>query len=591
MRHDAAVRRAARRVLAAATLLAGLAVTTNADQQPLTLLGTFDVDDSPFGASDYSVAAGPDRLLITSNGGLSIRQKSGALMASISLSDFFRSVEGPTGSAFDVRSLYDATSGRFFVIAAGSNGQATSSFFFLAVSRASAPASLVGTDWHFYALDATLDNATPTGRWADFPSLGVSDDAVVITAQMFPFNSTTAADKTLKIRVLDKTPLLAGTVPRWVDFTNITDPANGRPLGAALQPVHHFTGANSAFVLGSAESGCGQIVFGIRNAATAPVLSSRFVPFTSPCGPQMPAAPQRGGPPAMSFGGLRMPAVYRNGSIWVAQGVGKTAASGTVSAIRLSQIDVRAWPQTATIVQDTVVGENEVGVHYPALTVDPSNHVALAFGRSSSTEFLSLYATGRLGTDPPNTLRTPLLFKAGDGSLCCVLPGRDGITFADYFGASLDPTDGTVWIVGEYGRASGTLGRGRWVGHVAFPAASATPPSLTLTLNASGFGLRDSMILTASMTPGTTPTAVDAYVVVRTPDGSLYSLRPDGGVVAGVVPLATRLAPFRFTGDLARIAFNSAIPAGRYTWQAYLTEPGATAVVGVVNETSFTLTP
>lgn len=592
---------AARRVLGA-VLLAGVLVALGAglvaQSQPLTLLGTLDPNET-FVGFDESIAAGPGSVIITSNDSVSIRRKSGELITTAPLFDMFRTLytRGET-SAFDPRVHFDQSSGRFFVLATGyfcpSNPSTCPSHYFLAVSKTSAPASLGALDWFFSAYDATLDNATPTARWADFPGLGISDDAVVITAQTAPFGeAATVANKVLRIRVLSKQPLLAGQTPPWVDFSGITDPASGGPIRAALQPAIHFGGPGTSFVLGLSESGCNNyVVIGIQNAATAPTLTSRSISSNLPCDLYQTAAAQPGGSPIVSFSGLRASPVYRNGSLWVARGVGKTMASGATSAIRLSQIDVGRWPNTPSMLQDAVFAEDGAGRHYPTLTVDASNNVAMIFGRSSATEYLSLYATGRLGSDPPNTLRPPVLFKSGNGSLTgSVDPSLGGIRFADYFGAALDPFDGTVWLVGEYGRASAPAGLGRWIGHLAFPPDPSTPPSLSLRLNATAYATRDTMTLTATMTPGARSTGVDAYVVVLTPDGQSFSLRLDGSIVPGVVPIATGFAPFPFTGDLARIAFVSAIPAGRYTWQTYFTEPGTTTVVGVVNDASFTFTP
>jgi hypothetical protein len=583
-----------------ALTVAGLAAQTT----PFPVLGSVDANDTFSVTADESIAAGPASLIYAANSFISIRRKSGDLVVTAFLSDLFRSVLARgEDSVFDPRVLYDESSGRFFLIATGndciSSGCSSqsdtgrASHYFLAVSKLSTPASLGAGDWYTFALDATLDNATRTGRWADFPSLGVSDDAVIITSQMFPFGEVaTSTNKTLKIRVLSKKPLLGGGVPPWVDFTNITDPSNGALLKRAIQPAHQLSSANTAFVVGLPNSGCNVVVFGIQNAATAPVLTSRAAQSSVLC-PEPPKAQQPGGAstPLASFGSLRTPPVYRNASLWVAQGVGKTLASGTVSGFRLSQIDVSQWPEAVSMVQDAVFADDGAGLHYPTLTVDSSSNVGLIFGRSSATEYLSLYATGRLGSDPLNTIRSAVPFKPGNGLVIGGLldSSLGALRFADYFGAALDPSDGTVWVVGEYGRASvPTPGLGRSIGHVAFPPDPSPPPKLTLTLNASAFATRDSMMLTATMSPGARSGLVDAYVVVRAPGGQPFSLRLDGSVVAGVVPIATRFAPFRFTGDLARIAFTSAIPAGRYTWQAYLTEPGTTTVVGVVNETSFT---
>jgi hypothetical protein len=84
---------------------------------------------------------------------------------------------------------------------------------------------------------------------------------------------------------------------------------------------------------------------------------------------------------------------------------------------------------------------------------------------------------------------------------------------------------------------------------------------------------------------------VDAYVVVRLPDGSFLSLQLGGGVVAGVVPIGRGLAPFAFTGELLGYTFRGDEPPGQYTWFAALTEPGTLNVVGPLDQVSFTFSP
>jgi hypothetical protein len=91
--------------------------------------------------------------------------------------------------------------------------------------------------------------------------------------------------------------------------------------------------------------------------------------------------------------------------------------------------------------------------------------------------------------------------------------------------------------------------------------------------------------------PGPTPVVVDAYVVVRLPDGSFLSLRLGGGVVAGVVPIGRGLAPFAFTEELLRYTFRGDEPPGQYTWFGALTEPGTLNVVSPLDQVPFTFSP
>jgi hypothetical protein len=150
--------------------------------------------------------------------------------------------------------------------------------------------------------------------------------------------------------------------------------------------------------------------------------------------------------------------VYRNHSLWNAQSTVADTDGSTVAGVLWYQIDVRAWPD-ATIRQSSVLAER--GVHYfvPALIVDESDNMAMAVARSSAIEPASLYYTGRLANDPAGVLRTPALLKAGTASLSV-----EEDRYGDYFGAAVDPSDGSAWLVGQF--VSGTTKTTSWVARV-----------------------------------------------------------------------------------------------------------------------------
>ena len=87
---------------------------------------------------------------------------------------------------------------------------------------------------------------------------------------------------------------------------------------------------------------------------------------------------------------------------------------------------------------------------------DASNNAFIVYGRTSAGgEFASAYVTGRAAADPVNTLRVPALLQAGTSALTVTNPAAYG----QYFGAALDPDDGTVWVVGEYVASATGVGR------------------------------------------------------------------------------------------------------------------------------------
>ena len=149
--------------------------------------------------------------------------------------------------------------------------------------------------------------------------------------------------------------------------------------------------------------------------------------------------------------------VYRNGSLWDVESVQRTVSGETVSAVRWMQLNVSTWPATPTFVQDQFIATSRDSDHfYPAIMADASNNAFIVYGRSSTGgEFASAYVTGRTAADPVNTLRAPAPLQAGTSALSVTNPAAYG----RYFGAALDPDDGTVWVVGEYVASATGVGR------------------------------------------------------------------------------------------------------------------------------------
>jgi hypothetical protein len=117
------------------------------------------------------------------------------------------------------------------------------------------------------------------------------------------------------------------------------------------------------------------------------------------------------------------------------------------------------------------------------------------------------------------------------------------------------------------------------------------PPPLALQLNATTLHPGDQLVLTATLTPGGVTVPVDAYVVLRPPDGNQLSLTLAGTLVPGIVPIVTGLVPFPFAGDLLRYTLSGLEPVGAYTWRYALTEAGTANLLPSIAELPFTVSP
>lgn len=439
---------------------------------PLSLRLNFAGIDDERGP-DLAIAAGITTVVLMRNQEIAIKGKTGALVASMNLNLFFNSVRRSDEGLTDPNIIYDRGTDRFFAVTsarAGINPSCTPgvcvSHYLLAVSRTPTPTDLGLSNWHFFSLDRTLDNAVLTTNWGDFDHINTTNDALVITSSVYSLQDRSAQG--VKVRMIDKFRLIRGeSITTWIDIRDDglgRSDARGRRIGNRLLPATNMF-PSSVFYLVATTSSCSFVIWEVTNPLSAPALSSATVDDRGTC-PSPPDAVQPGGGQPLDVTGVGFNAqpVYQNGSVWVANTISRNFGSGSVAAIYVAEIDVSHWPDSVRTLQSWTIGEDQVWQFAPAIMVDSSSNVGIVYARSSSTEFASTYYSGRLGTDPPNTFRAgrPLTLRSGASVFSRLENGRN--RFTDYFGSALDPVDNSIWMLGMYAKASNTSGS--WVGNM-----------------------------------------------------------------------------------------------------------------------------
>ena len=491
------------------------ATATRQPQPPLSLklVGGFDVSPAHLYAiaPDAALAVGPSLLFIAENDEVRLQDRSGTVIAATTLRKMFAPAGlTPEEGVTDPRAVFDAASGRFFLSATilpyvSCPDRPCPTGSVLAVSTSGAPQRLDPTSWHLYDTPGFLPGASLPGVMMDFDGLAVTADAVLIS--MNPFTRTaagTAIGAFSRLRILDKARVLAGEpIPAWVDLDRSKDEAGVEVQG--LQPASTTGPADPTFLLGSgfetqpgvgpeveepdalsqpllaastpaSSPGAGQATIGpdapcritvsrLTGSPNAPILTTRAVESALGC-THAPWAAQPGGGSPLTVGGIGLSSrpVYRDGHIWLARTVAHVFANGAVAVIVLMELDVSRWPQTPVVVRETMLGSDGVWSFYPALSAGAGGVLVLAYDRSSSSEFPSLYFTGRRKDDPVGRLRSPTLVKAGAAAQHATIGGAGRNRYGDYFDATADPNDGTVWVLAEY--LAGVDRRGMWLGHV-----------------------------------------------------------------------------------------------------------------------------
>lgn len=430
---------------------------------------------------DHALAVGPSSVLMVSNNVVVIRDKAGGQIASMSTRDFYRPALPPgVDVGGDPWMTHDASSGRFFYVTDGSagNGHDTQckpgecrAYHLLAVSKSAVPRSLGASDWHYYALDRTLlrlpGGVRETANWGDWDNIVVDRNTLLISWPAYAFGVPSGGagqSQGMKVRLIDKTRLIQGEpVDDWTDL-ELKDPITGAAVFQKAEPATGSGGSAPFFLV--ATRGCEVLVWAIDSPQAAPSVTGKtLLPDRSCDGAGGLRAVQPDGVSPVDVVTTNHNAVYRAGSIWYSHLVVRGAASRPVSAIRWFEIDVSNWPGAPRFVQDGILEQNGVFHLSPAITVTKAGNAVIVFGRTSATEYLSLYYTFRLATDARGTLRPASLMKAGQGTWAAFSPHTgDRNRWVDFFAATVDSVDDSAWVFGAYVTPDGK--RGTWIANV-----------------------------------------------------------------------------------------------------------------------------
>ena len=134
-------------------------------------------------------------------------------------------------------------------------------------------------------------------------------------------------------------------------------------------------------------------------------------------------------------------AVVHSGSLWTIAGAEVNNRTGAFWV----QIDLRSMK----LVQHGTLADPNGDILFPSLNVDANGNLGIGMSRTSIEEHPSIYVTGRLASDPPNTLRP--LVRAVQGHYVhlrkesdLTKPGQN-LAWSDYSTVVMDPSDPTLF--------------------------------------------------------------------------------------------------------------------------------------------------
>jgi hypothetical protein len=400
--------------------------------------------------ADCSVAAGPSHLLMTTGITWAVLDKAGHQLLCTDLAAWFSSVSDDAiiGNS---RVIYDQFCGRWMIAACGRSSDGKSSRLLFSVSQTRNP---LGAWWN-WALDAGLNGVEETSLVAEGLGFGLDNSALYLTANMF---DESGEFQYAKLRILNKSALLAGEALQWWDYWDLRDPDGSAAFG--IQPAHTFGTPGIAYLLNATSEGQSLIQWRLTQPLSeSPRLSRRAIPTV---GYQLaPNACQPESRIEIETGDTRLiNVVFRNGLLWTAHTVAANwGEANNVAAIQWFQINTGAGIMS----QQHIYGHPSAYYFCPTIMVDGRGNMMMVFNRAGKTEYPAARFTGRLSTDQPGTLHSSVPLK--ESTVSC------HSEWGSYNGAAVDTNDTRIWVIGQY--AANESAGATWIGETSYMAGNA----------------------------------------------------------------------------------------------------------------------
>jgi len=411
---------------------------------------------------DSELAVGPNHIIAVVNVAFEIYDKNGIVLSGpITFSSFFNDTPGCTSTrVFDPNVIYDEEYDRF-ILGVDGNGDD----YCVAATTGPDPTQ----SWNRYGFATDIG-----GAFFDYPHAGVGLDAIYVGANMFLGGFAGA-----RVWAIDKFALYSGSalsvVTRSTGFEGTPQPMNLHGYLQGTWPAggpHYiltddqFNGAT--YGVWSWDDPFGADIF----IDTGTVNLSAFTGITAGFPIDV---PQAGSSSVLQANDWRVQdAEYRNGKIWMTNGMSCNPGSGTVDCVRWAQID----PSGPAIVDAGVLSSNGEYRFFPDIAANDCDDMVIGYSKSSSGMFPAVFVAGRESGDTPGTVQAEVQLKSGERSYDSFQrPGPH--RWGDYSGMTIDPDGQTFWYLGEYSKNITNFNLTTWgnhIGSLSFPGCGTPQP-------------------------------------------------------------------------------------------------------------------
>ena len=425
---------------------------------------------------DNAGCVGPNHFLLAVNTAIEWYDKNTrARQYSESLNTFFAPTS-PT-DLFDPRVLWDQYNNRYVVIADEQSDSDNSAYIHIAVSQTSNP----NDGWYFQRIDTKL-NISGTDTWLDFPSLGVSSEALYLSGNMFTFSNTFQATR---IWIIDKGLYSGGTS----SFT-LHDPSTEAGLGSqafTIQPAHMY-GVQpinvGAFMFSSEwddNNGNNDLIAVFRvddplGATGGPVFTVQFLNpgeiHNNSTG--VPTAPQKDSDVNIDFGDDRAQScVWREGTLAGAFTINPSSGTQSGQATNFWFIASTGDLAAVALIQQGLVEGDDIADNaatgFPAISINANGDIGIGYSASAASIYAGSYFTVHQASDAAGSNQGSFLMHDGlNAYVRTGLPMHIGNRWGDYSSIALDPNDeNDFWVFNQYAWTPGNYDPfadedGRW---------------------------------------------------------------------------------------------------------------------------------
>ncbi|HLJ97468.1 MAG TPA: PKD domain-containing protein, partial [Gemmataceae bacterium] len=412
----------------------------------LSLLQSFagikSADTSGSTPPDSMMAVGPNSTVETVNTAIIIKSKDGHLLAGpVEFLTFLSGVVANGDVCAEPQLLYDDQAGVFYLCVleyaydALGHPDISHASIDLAASKTSNPTSLGNLDWTLFA---RITSVTEGGtEFPDVPKLGWNKDAVFVSTNQFSQNFQ-SYDHNL-ILAISKASILGGG-PLVTHQTVVSSSADRHILIPAR--MHNESSGNLEYFVQSLGGASSTMV----NVLTETGYLSGAGTFSST---PLSVNPYNNSPGVAGLTGQMDDRILSVD--WIDNGSTQhLVASGNVGE---GGVNLARWYEvnaplsgTPTLVQQGDINLGPaISTSFPSIAINSSDTIGMTFLENGGGQATSMYVTGRVATDPPNTMEDEVLVQAG------VLPATDPLRGGDFSATEFDPSKpANFWSTNEF---------------------------------------------------------------------------------------------------------------------------------------------